>query len=233
MTQQETEKSYRHELKYYINEYEHKLLQTQLRATLPLDPNANAEGEYHIRSLYYDDIYESALLTKVEGEDEREKYRIRIYNHSDKLIKLERKGKTGGYTHKEDVTLSREDCDRILAGEMTVLLKYDSPAARGLYLESRMFLMHPVVLVDYVREAYVYPVEEVRITFDKNIQSGLRSTDLFNPNVPMFSVLDDYDMVLEVKFNNYLPTHIRSAIQFCSMQRAAVSKYAICRKYEI
>ncbi|MHB1314860.1 MAG: polyphosphate polymerase domain-containing protein [Christensenellales bacterium] len=227
------ENTYRHELKYYINEYQHKLLQTQLKATLPYDENANKQGEYHIRSLYFDDIYESALMTKVDGEDERTKYRIRIYKKSDEQIKLERKGKTGGYTHKEDVTLTREDCDSIIAGDMAVLLNYDSPAARGMYLESRLHLMKPVVIVDYMREAYVFPAENVRITFDKHIQSGLKSTDLFNFNIPMFSVLDDYDMVLEVKYDELLPAYIRGIIQIKSMQRAAISKYAICRRFEI
>lgn len=50
---------------------------------------------YMIRSLYFDDCYECAYEEKLAGVEARSKYRIRIYNYSDSIIKLECKHKEG------------------------------------------------------------------------------------------------------------------------------------------
>ena len=89
------------------------------------------------------------------------------------------------------------------------------------------------MIVDYMREAYTFPVQDVRVTFDKDVRTGYRSTDLFNAHIPTYRVIDDYDMVLEVKFNQYLPTYIRSLLQLDAHVRSAVSKYCLCRKFEL
>ncbi len=99
----------------------------------------------------------------------------------------------------------------------------------------REFLTRPLcpkVIVDYEREAYIHPLEDVRVTFDKGVRTGYRSTDLFR-RIPTFPVIDDYDMVMEVKFNRTLPVFLRSLLQTGSHARSAVSKYCLCRKYEI
>ena len=93
--------------------------------------------------------------------------------------------------------------------------------------------LRPAVIVDYTREAYVFPVENVRITFDKNIRTGYRSFDIFDRELPTYPAADEYDMVLEVKFNEYLPTFVRSLIQTASHTRSAISKYVLSRKYEL
>jgi hypothetical protein len=41
-------------------------------------------------------------------------------------------------------------------------------------------LLKPKTIVDYTREAYVYPVGNVRITFDKSIRTGIYSKNLFD-----------------------------------------------------
>ena len=51
------------------------------------DKFANADGDYHIRSLYFDDINNTALFEKQAGILTRKKYRIRIYNLEDNVIK--------------------------------------------------------------------------------------------------------------------------------------------------
>jgi len=93
--------------------------------------------------------------------------------------------------------------------------------------------LRPRVIVDYYREAYIFPIEDVRVTFDKNIRTAYRGVDLFSRTMPTYSVIDDYDMVLEVKFNRYLQTYIRALIQMDSHVRSAVSKYCLCRKFEV
>lgn len=107
---QKTEKQikpyYRHELKYYINYIDYLSVRQSLRHLLESDSNADKNGDYIIRSLYFDDLGDSALRKKIAGVDNRDKYRIRIYNFSNDVIKLEKKIKNNGYIRKDTITLS-------------------------------------------------------------------------------------------------------------------------------
>jgi hypothetical protein len=227
-------KAYRHELKYIITEGEHAVMATRLKLTLKQDYYASLNGgEYFIRSLYFDDPFDSALEEKMSGVDARDKYRIRIYNLSDAVIKLERKHKQGSYIKKDSVSLTREECDAIARGDARCLLTKEEPFARQMYGIFRSQQLRPKVLVDYTREPYVFPYEDVRITFDKNIRTAMRFTDLFNPNLPTYPVWDlSGCMILEVKFNASLPLYVQELIQVDAAQHTAASKYVFCRQYE-
>lgn len=225
---------YRHELKYYINKGDYTLLHRKLSLTMEQDRNAAQNGgEYFIRSLYFDDLNDSALREKIDGVDGRDKFRIRIYNMKDDAIKLECKHKEGSYIHKQSVALTRAEYETLRRGDYTFLLRRPEPFARRMFAEFSLRPLRPVVLVDYMREAYVFPTQDVRVTFDKNVRTGFRSTALFDPNVPTYPVITDYDMVLEIKFNRFLPTYIRSLLQSDAHARSAVSKYALCRQFEL
>lgn len=232
--QQQIAKPYRHELKYIISEGEYRILSRRLKSALAQDAYAKKNGgEYHIRSLYFDDPFDSAVTEKISGIQVRDKFRIRIYNHSDKTIKFERKHKDGPYIQKSSLTLTREECDSLLAGEHRFLLKRSEPFAKQLYGIMQTKHLQPRVLVDYTREPYVYPIEDVRITFDKNIRTAMRNTDLFDPHVPTYPVIDlENAMILEIKFNRYLPTYVQSLVQLGASQHVAASKYVACRRYE-
>jgi hypothetical protein len=225
--------SFRHELKYYINYRDYVLLRSTLKALLPLDANAGANGDYHIRSLYFDDAYETALAEKMAGYDVRNKFRIRIYNFADDVIKFEKKMKRGQYIAKTSLLISRDECEALIAGNCDCLLGRKEPLAEELLLQMKNSMLRPRVIVDYFREAYVSPFESVRITFDKDIRAGLTLSDIFDPHAPTISVLEPGTMVLEVKFNKYLPPFIKSVLNNVNAaQRSAVSKYVLCRKYE-
>lgn len=232
---QETEEkpAFRHELKFYINYTEYILLRQTLKALAQLDKYAGDNGEYFIRSLYFDDEYESALMEKMAGNDYRKKYRVRIYNFNDDVIKFEKKIKQGQFITKKSINISRDEYGSILAGEYEFLLRRREPLAKELYLEFRNNRLRPRVIVDYVREAYVYPFENIRITFDKDLRSGMWKSDIFDPNAPTMSMYEEGTMVLEVKFEKSLPAHIRGVLgNIQSAQRSAISKYVICRKFE-
>ena len=113
---------FRHEWKYLINRAEKQLTDLRLRECMQLDPHAG-EGGYMIRSLYFDDYWNSAYEEKEAGILMRKKYRIRIYNYSDRSIKLERKKKHGSYIFKESAPLTCEEVEKILAGDYEFLLK--------------------------------------------------------------------------------------------------------------
>ena len=222
----------RHELKYHITPAEMTVLRGVLRPLMQLDPNGNERNEYHIRSLYFDTINDDALEEKIAGVGNRKKYRIRIYNFSDRVIKLECKSKYGDLISKQSVTIPRDLAEQLIAGDPEGLQRMRHPLFHDVFREMRTRLLRPAVIVDYVREAYIHPAEEVRITFDKQLRTGLYSSDMFNPGLPTYPVFDDPVEILEVKFDEFLPSYLQSVLSGITAQRSAVSKYVWCRRYE-
>ncbi len=222
----------RHELKYFITPAEMSVLRGVLTPVMQLDPNGNENNEYHIRSLYFDTINDDALEEKIAGVGSRKKYRMRIYNFSDKVIKLECKSKYGDLISKQSVSIPRDLAEQLIAGDPEGLQRMRHPLLHDVYREMKTRLLRPAVIVDYVREAYIHPAEDVRITFDKQLRTGLYSHDIFNPSIPTYPVFDDPVEILEVKFNEFLPTYIQSILSGVTAQRSAISKYTWCRRYE-
>ena len=164
----------------------------------------------------------------------RNKYRIRIYNMQDKVIKLECKTKVGSLISKRSLSIPRDLADQIIAGDTTDLEKTRSGLLSDVYREMTCGLLRPVVIVDYVREAYLHPAEEVRITFDKQLRTGMGSIDLFNPKVPTIPPFDNGEIILEVKYNRVMPPYIRDLLcTYCpNAVQSAISKYTWCRRFE-
>ena len=222
----------RHELKFFINPAELEVLRARLWPALEMDRHCVNGEPYVIRSLYFDDIDDSAFYDKQAGVMHRDKYRIRIYRYSDKEIFLERKRKLGDLIQKSSVQISRRLCDQLIAGDPSGIYKSSNPLLQDVYVQMRTRLLRPRVIVDYKREAYLHPAEDVRITFDLDLRSGLSSFDLFNPKLPTVCPHDRDVQILEVKFNNYLPDYIASLLWGISAERSAISKYILCRRFE-
>ncbi len=222
----------RHELKFLITPAEMGVLRSIVSPLLQHDPNGGPTNEYLIRSLYFDTINDDALNEKIAGVGNRKKYRIRIYNFSDHVIKLECKSKYGDLISKQSVSIPRDLADQLIAGDPEGLQRMRHPLLHDMFREMRTRLLKPAVIVDYIREAYIMEAEEVRITFDKQIRTGLYSTDLFNPSIPTYPVFDDSLEVLEVKYDEFLPSYLQSTLSCVTAVRSAVSKYTWCRRYE-
>ena len=111
-------KQYRHELKFILNETEANILKYRLSLLMDVDKNSvNEDHTYFIRSLYFDDVYDTAYYEKVDGVEEREKYRIRIYNQDDSFIRLERKEKNRDLTYKKQAKITKEQCLKFMNGD--------------------------------------------------------------------------------------------------------------------
>lgn len=223
------EYKYRHELKFKISNSAAEVLKQKLSLILKKDKNAYySDGSYLIKSLYFDDLDSTSYYEKMDGVLYRKKYRIRIYNNNDEFIRLEKKMKHNTYTAKEQILISKDIYSKILNGKLDEI---DSPT--GLLEEfitnSKTKHLVPSVIVLYHRIAFTYPISEVRITFDSNIQSGLYNYDLFDKEVPMYDVSEPGKQVLEVKFNEVLPLHIANILNDIPSCKEAVSKFAICR----
>ena len=223
------EYKYRHELKFKISNSAAEVLKQKLSLILGKDKNASYEdGSYLIKSLYFDDRDSSSYYEKMDGVLYRKKYRIRMYNDVDTFIRLEKKMKHNNFTAKEQMLISKDIYSKILNGKIDEIENPD-----GLLLE---FITNyknkglvPSVIVEYHRTAFTYPISDVRITFDSNIQSSLYNYDLFNTSYPRYIVDEPGKQVLEVKFNEILPLHIANILNDIPACREAVSKFAICR----
>lgn len=218
---------YRNELKYLLNEKDIMLLKMRLNELIERDANTE-DGKYLIRSLYFDDYNNSAFNDKIAGVNDRKKYRIRIYNYSDSVIKLERKLKQGQYINKQAASITKDEFYKIISGDYGFLLKSESNLLREFYYEVTANFLRPRVIVDYEREPFVYKFGDVRITFDYDVRAAYDSFDIFDKNIATQLTLEPGKQVLEVKFTEYLPDFIRAAITPDSAEYTAVSKYVLC-----
>lgn len=219
---------FRHEQKYIIKQYQYAELRTVLGSMMEQDAHAGAEGEYMIRSLYFDDMYMSAYHDKLDGVYKRKKYRVRIYNCQDAVIHLECKRKEGAYIEKSAVRLTRKEYDALALGEYDFLLKKGDLLAEKFFIDSRRDLLRPQVIVDYEREPYVFDAGTVRITFDKNVRACAATGDIFDRELPSYHTLPADEMILEIKFTGYLPERIRQIFKVRNFTQTSASKYCMC-----
>jgi hypothetical protein len=220
--------AYRHELKFIINKPDWALLQTRMSVVMQRDKNAGEGGEYWIRSLYFDDYWNTAYEEKEMGVLLRRKYRIRVYNCSDHAIMLERKSKFDKYIKKESVSLTRRETDAVLEGDYGTLRRSEHNLKQEFYYECTSRFMRPRVMVDYDREPYVMESGDVRITFDKHVRVGFGVFDLFDRSLPTMEVLRGDQMIMEVKFTTFLPALVRRLLPPRSSVMTAASKYVLC-----
>ena len=223
----------RHEIKIFLTLSDYIAIKNRLKNFAKLDKNAGDNGIYHIRSLYFDNFNDKALMEKISGFNNREKFRIRFYNHNHSFIRLEKKSKANGLCYKSSAPLTKDECEMILNGDIEFLKDSDKDVLKEFYCKLRYQCLKPKTIVDYTREAYIFNAGNVRITFDTNIKSGLYSTNIFDSNLPTLGLVDDNPIILEVKYDNFLPDIIRDLVQTNTRRSTAVSKYAACRLFTV
>ena len=224
---------YRHELKYICTDSQLRLLKTRVSGLLAFDIHAGGQGSYNIRSMYFDDMYNTCFYESVNGTDDREKIRIRIYDKSADRILLEFKKKERGKTRKESCLITKEQYHLLIKGQPPPLLPETSPVLRRFIVLMRTRLFRPRVIVEYERTPYVCPLGNVRVTFDRNISSGYALDDFFAPTPFFRPIMPKGQHVLEVKYDEYLPDSIYHALQINGLRNTAFSKYYLCRKYAL
>ena len=227
------ELKYRHELKYVISAAQIPLLKSRIANLMQPDPHAGADGIYNIRSLYFDDYSNRCFYENENGTDPREKFRIRIYNHSPQRITLECKRKECGRTQKTACPLTLEQAQLLIQGKPLPQMETLPPLLKKLTLEMRTRGLHPVVIVEYERIPYVYKNGNVRVTFDTQISSSSHVADFFSETLPRRPVMPVGQHLLEVKFDEYLPDFIYRSLNIGSLCQSAYSKYYLCRKYAL
>lgn len=217
----------RHEHKLSIGLSDYLQLSAKLGQIARLDENASENGGYKTRSLYFDNYTDKAVVEKLAGLSRREKFRIRFYNDDPSLIRLEKKSKANRLCYKESALLTKAQCDSILAGRFDVLKEGRHPLHWELYAKMRCQNLRPRTIVDYERKAYIYSTGNVRVTFDQNIRTSNRVTGLFDPG--LVTIPAAATIVLEVKYDGFLPELIRQTVRLDGRFETEFSKYVVAR----
>lgn len=220
---------FRHEWKHEINESDISILRPRLCAVMEMDAHA-MDGKYEVRSLYFDNLQDKALLEKINGINFREKFRLRYYNSNTSFILLEKKSKINGLCQKEQVCLSLEEVQAVISHQYDLLWAEDKPLLQELCFKMQTQGLKPRTIVDYTREAFVYAPGNVRVTLDYNIRTGMLGTEFLCPDC--ITIPTKYaPVILEVKWDEFLPSVIRDIVQLRGRQSTAFSKYAACRVF--
>ena len=219
----------RHEWKHEISYADMLVLRQRLSAVAKRDEHA-VNGKYFIRSLYFDNLSDKALREKLDGISRREKFRIRYYNGDTSVIHLEKKSKIGGLGNKQSANLTAEEAQWIVDGNIAWMVHSNRPLVQELYVKMTTEGLRPRTIVDYTREPFVYGPGNVRVTLDYNIRTGLNCVDFLRVDCPTVPA-GDAPMILEVKWDEFLPEVIRDVVQLNNRHVGAYSKYAACRIY--
>lgn len=224
------ENNYRHEFKYLVSEAQIKYLEDQIKKIMKPDPHAIG-GIYKIRSLYFDDYYNSGYYDVENGDDPREKFRIRIYNASDSRITLECKKKINNKTQKSISIISKNECNTLMSNK-TIKQNSDHLINK---LNSKILMnnLKPTIIVEYDRKPYIYKDGNVRVTFDTNISSSNYINNFFDKTLVKRPIMPKGMHILEVKYDEFLPDVIYQTLDIGKLQQISFSKYYLCRNIDI
>lgn len=229
MQQQE---HFRHELKYEIGYAEYLSMRSRLRAIMKSDCHTGEEGVYYVHSVYFDNYQDKNLAEKINGYPYREKFRIRYYNDDLSFITLEKKIKKNNLCRKVSASITKEEYRKLMTGEKEWMRNHEEPLVQELYAKMKYQSLRPRVMVSYKREPYVYAAGNVRITFDSEIRSSLFENDFTSMLSPGIPATDrPGTMLVEVKYDGFIPDVIWKSIQCGTLRQEAFSKYGICRRF--
>ena len=220
---------YRHELKHVITYSDMLSIRARLSAVARPDSHA-VDGKYFIRSLYFDNASDKALREKIDGVNYREKFRIRYYDKNPSVIHLEKKSKRNGLGTKFKASLTAQQAQSIVDGDTDWMLNSDQSLIQELYCKMKYQGLRPKTIVDYTREPYIFGPGNVRVTLDYDIRTGLNLTDFLNPDCVTVPA-GEAPIILEVKWDEFLPSVIGDCVQMKGRNVTAFSKYAQCRVY--
>ena len=221
----------RQELKHALNQMDCYLLRNKMKHFMESDPHTNEDGKYVIRSVYFDNMDNKVYTEKKEGLYTRDKFRVRLYNMNTDYINLEKKSKRDNVTFKEKCMVYASEYEKIRHGEIEWMERDSRPLIQELYLQMKLLQLKPITIVDYEREVFIYPHGNVRVTFDSHIRTSNRNIDFLNPDVHMVPALDPNIVILEVKYDEFIPDFIKTILQVSDRRKDTYSKYYLSRIY--
>lgn len=218
----------RTEQKYRLNIQETARLAALVSAVLPPDEYSK-NGSYMVRSLYFDTPDDTDYYEKLDGYECRRKIRLRVYSADAEFAKLELKEKKGSLQRKRSLTVSREQAERIAAGDYEPLLEMNTKFSLELYGRMQQFLYRPKCLVEYDRRAFMVIDNDTRVTFDSNLRASVSNLDLFAEKPLFYPVETDGMVTMEVKFNRFLLSYVKNLLSGSLGLQTSASKYGAAR----
>lgn len=222
----------RQEKKYAINLADGAALRHRLGAVMHGDPHNGPQG-YEIRSLYFDTPDDQDFHDKIDGMELRRKIRLRVYSPQADFAMLEMKQKEGPYQRKRSLRLSRGEALRLCQGDLRPLRDHADPFAAECYGLMHCRCYRPKAVVAYHRQAYVARENHIRITLDSRIAATESSCGLFSQHLPLYAVMDPFQMVLEVKYNGFLLSYLKDLLDLVNRPQLSVSKYCLARSVSL
>jgi hypothetical protein len=224
---------FRHEYKYMIDLKQESILRVKAAGLLMPDPHTGEDGTYLIRSLYLDDINNSCLTDNLSGTDPRSKFRIRYYNSDRDNILLEKKSKIRGMCRKESCDITSEECETLIRGMTPDINDEMTETKKRFFTEIRMRGLMPKVIVTYERIPFVYSGGNVRITFDRKLTSSNELNRFLSGDYMERPVLAAGNSIMEVKWDEVMPRHIKDTLKLENLNWTAFSKYSMCRRFHL
>lgn len=226
-------KRFRHEYKYMLNAKQEGIMMIKAMGIMQRDPNVQENGAYLVRSAYLDDIHDTCLVDNLSGSDPRSKFRIRYYNDDTCRIFLEKKSKVRSMCLKDSCSLTVEECETFLRGEVPVVTGDMPENKKNLFTEVWLRSLVPKVIVTYERTPFTYSCGNVRVTFDRNITSSDELNKFLSGDYSERPVLPCGQSILEVKWDEVFPKHIKEVLKIENLNWTAFSKYFMCRMFHL
>lgn len=217
----------RFEKKYEISKIEGMLLKKKLELVMKHD-RYNKENIYKVKSLYFDSIYDKDFHDKQNGLKDRKKVRIRFYGNNTNFLKLELKEKLNEISRKQSIVIDKEIANALINEKYEVLRLLNNPIAEKIYFIMQCGYYKAKCMVEYDREAFYLKENNIRITIDSNISTTETNLDIFAKNRMLYPSLIKGD-VLEVKYSNFLISHIKGILDGVNKQEISISKYTNSR----
>lgn len=220
----------RKEIKYRISKIDFLRIRKHLDALMDKDKNGH-NGTYLVRSQYYDSLRNQDLYDNLDGLMEKRKIRIRTYSTEAQSVKLEYKCKSGSDGKKYSLPITRQEAIMMENHQYEFLLNHEEDLAKTLYVRIKQGAYAPKTIVEYERTAYLYPVSDLRITFDTNIKATTNPYGLFSKDLAYIPLIEGANGILEIKYNDFIPTIFKEIIQEINSLPEANSKYSNARLY--
>ena len=213
---------YRNELKFALSSQTAELIKRRISGIM--SPDKHTGGVYIVRNIYLDDQYDSFYNEKHAGSYNRDKYRVRYYNDDLSYICFENKHKDGTLAYKDKVVMSEDEYNAIRSGDFSFAAYSEHPLWQKVFAIHNSRTLRPAAAFSYTREAYVYELGDVRITFDSVIRP-----DSMTPMANFTSPLG-INPLMEVKYTGFMPTVIAGMLHGLPLVRTELSKYCYIRE---
>jgi len=217
------DEGFRHEVKYALSLYEYLKFRDFCMGFMDYDKNAGVNGEYTVKSHYFDTVYFNDYTEKLNGIYERQKYRLRTYGDTE-YYRLEKKIKRGLLNKKISGEISFDHAEILIQGQTDIKTGNDTTDA--IILEMFMKGCRKSVYIEYIRQAFTLKELDLRITFDKDISKLYGNYGLNEARPGSYHFHYGCEAVLEIKYKDFLPGWIEKAVHRIVPSENSISKYA-------